>query len=317
MAIEPFRWGTCPPSPWLISNLVCECMWCMWNCSPKQVVKIEKESANISADVLRLQEQARVYIDSTNRNGDDTSLTQSQMTNGLKNEQLGSSKMLLARDFGLSGCSPWRQEEQAQRSPLEEALQEKFVPWFWQESVDFQLMNQSHHISPKFEVKVFSSQIQVLVFSHLVTFPNVFVAQGKHLLGKPLAIVLGRSCRKPYKVSGRNCWMPMKRWRPSNRRLGWFAVGLKPNDEDSSSGGFLMLRRQNFLHQKPFDSDSGGRLFQIVATHADVYDYIYIIWLYIYIYYILYNYISIIHIYNIYICIYIYVITMHDLCIHV
>ena len=44
-------------------------MWCMWNCSPKQVVKIEKESANISADVLRLQEQARVYIDSTNRNG--------------------------------------------------------------------------------------------------------------------------------------------------------------------------------------------------------------------------------------------------------
>jgi hypothetical protein len=30
---------------------------------------------------------------------------------------------------------------------------------------------------------------------------------------------------------------------------------LKPNDEDSSSGGFLMLRRQNFLHQKPFDSD--------------------------------------------------------------
>ena len=53
---------------------------------------------------------------------------------------------------------------------------------------------------------------------------------------------------------------------------------------------FLMLRRQNFLHQKPFDSDSGGRLFQIVATHADVYDYI----LYIYI---LYNYISIIHIY--------------------
>lgn len=70
------------------------------------MVKIEKESANISADVLRLQEQARVYIDSTNRNGDDTSLTQSQMTNGLKNEQLGSSKMLLARDFGLSGCSP-------------------------------------------------------------------------------------------------------------------------------------------------------------------------------------------------------------------
>jgi hypothetical protein len=94
---------------------------------------------------------------------------------------------------------------------------------------------------------------------------------------------------------------------------------LKPNDEDSSSGGFLMLRRQNFLHQKPFDSDSGGRLFQIVATHADVYDYIYIIWLYIYIIYIIQLYIYNTYIYNIYICIYIYiyVITMHDLCIHV
>ena len=47
----------------------------MWNCWPKQVVKIEKESANISADVLRLQEQAGVKIDSSNRNRDDTSLT--------------------------------------------------------------------------------------------------------------------------------------------------------------------------------------------------------------------------------------------------